>query len=123
MPRQERRGLPAAGEGLDAGWIFPPARAHRRNHKARSVLPLGLANAVLGWGGWGTDRAAALVLPKTCPHACAHHSGDTRFHPFAASFDCPGRGHLVEALRSGSRSIFLYKEPSPANPKPMGLDI
>jgi len=52
---------------------------------------------VLEW--WGTDRAAALVLPKTCPQGSARHSGDADFILFPASFKDLGRAHLVEALR------------------------
>jgi hypothetical protein len=56
-----------------------------------------LANVVLEW--WGTDRAAARVLPKTCPQGSARPSGDADFILFAASFKDLGRAHLVEALR------------------------
>jgi hypothetical protein len=94
--RRHSRLRPAAGRGTRRLFGSPLARAYiEEPTRARSALPLGLANALLGVG----DRAVALVLPKTCPQACAHHSGDTRFHSFAGSFDCPGRGHLVEPLR------------------------
>jgi hypothetical protein len=52
---------------------------------------------VLEW--WGTDRAAALVLPKTCPQGSARQSGDADFILFPASFKDLGRAHLIEALR------------------------
>jgi hypothetical protein len=75
--------------------VSPRARVHRRTDKG----PLCSAARARECPARGGDRAVALVLPKTCPQACAHHSGDTRFHSFAGSFDCPGRGHLVEPLR------------------------
>src|SRR6266516_3032360 len=73
------------------------ARIYTEPMRVLSVLPLGFAPDVLG--RWGRTARPALKLPKTCPTGSARRSGEARFHPFPASFDSPGRGHLVEALR------------------------
>jgi hypothetical protein len=72
------------------------ARVYTKN-RFRSAVS-GCSRTSCSSGG-GTDRAAALVLPKTCPQGSARHSGDADFILFPASFKDPGRAHLVEALR------------------------
>jgi hypothetical protein len=39
------------------------------------------------------------MLPKTCPQRSARPCRRFGFRAFPASFECPGRGDLVEALR------------------------
>ena len=56
-----------------------------------------LTHVVLEW----SDRSGldSLMLPITCLQRSARPCRRFRFRPFPATFESPGRGDLVEALR------------------------